>query len=1538
MSAIPPSARENRIAATTDRVHRMRVARGACWVIVTVLVVGAFLSLLDAIVWLPPWVRGIGLAAWVTGIGVLVWRLVARRIPPDANTTLQDARRELPGNLRAAAAAAFVLAAALVATAWVPGASEHFRRVALPWSGKIAPPNFRLKVTSGAPVVRRGDSVTLSAYGERIDPAAAAPESATLVCREPNGAELRIPMHQDAGGAFHATRGAVLRPFEYRVEVGPASSDWYSVAVLDPVELTAQSAMIVIPPRYAPEARRQMKPGFVSFQAHQHADVELQLHFSRPASTAFLEWRASGGAAVELIPVSLTPEHRSGTARFRLTRDGDLMLVLVAEESGKTLRTVSTAHISVESDAPPRFDRMIGVATRPRTARPGARIAIEFTAIDDLAIGAATLEYAVGSDDSKMVRLPIRLDRAGSTRADGHIEFILPAQEGDTIRFRVRVKDTRRLEDPELLPQEAIFPKSGWSVLRIDSAAAPLVEQDVLAQRDALGDVLMNALDELKKTQNEIGTLRTTTADRTSLRLDESIRLSNIRGSTRRLGDSIRGVAGEASLTPDLRLLAEAVGEIAEQPLKSADGALQRCATDNPADRRAAFTAVIELLGDAIARIDRHLSFNSRIAQARLDSLWIASLAAEQAALANRALNEDAKPEELARLESDLLARLETLVGRSPPLQDARAIAKDRQILGDLAASRKLAEHLRELDAAIRKLNLQARKDLLSAAANEQEVIVAAATVLTRTGDVAARLAGVSLPAVTLFTHIAELIESGKTVEALTELEARAQALEAIAAAVEKWSSEDRDPRIAARHLALWQDDMRSRFRIATKQHALRFDVLPPTAQEAFRREQRAIRTAIIGLKLPPSNQNKKDELAQRAAFAVDSLAGKGASTDGAMRTVVDDLNRLADDIPTIPERLTKARRDFQKLFQSQDAIQAAVEQAIRGNETAKRLPALADSQIYQMKLLLGFDIPGSESRASSIHAALSAAASDLRQGLPFEALASQHWLRRELDRQRLVLEGIAAPDDRAEELARKLRSIAASVASLGPRPTSRQLEAPAAAAQEIAQQIALFASPPEAAALANDARNAAQLLESAARTALQKPDDFRQRLQAAAIAMAKLADRMNGEEPDFDRVRRLSAYRWAAWEEARKTLGKPPNADVSAEASRELVREAEELTFTRVGFAGQSLKKRILDQYTRLRILANPDRMAGLQKTLAESLDELAALMADVPELATPIPRVQSDPKMTDADNYRPTAALAAKFRELAEQQRALRHRISSISEQVRKLTLPADTNPLAKVSESQRQLAETIEDFSRKLFAEKTSAAKAAGEAATSARLAANQLAVGMWASANEAAMHTARLLREAASMDALVAKAATDLAARQDAIRESMEAKPPAPAAVAAQQQARGVELARRAGDLARDFLDAAAANASRESIQVALDQSADEIAAVEKLIADATQKAGEGMPQEASKLHGEAIQRLVASAKKAAALLPRPPTLMETEPTAFRSASMLQRAETAMRRSVEGLNAKSDRKAAEKAMRLAADALTTAAKARLELIGR
>src|SRR5262245_3082759 len=84
MSAVPPATPENRPDIAATRVHRMRLARGACWVIVAALLGVAVLALIDAAIRLPGWVRGLGLATWLTGTGVVAWRLVARRLPSDS--------------------------------------------------------------------------------------------------------------------------------------------------------------------------------------------------------------------------------------------------------------------------------------------------------------------------------------------------------------------------------------------------------------------------------------------------------------------------------------------------------------------------------------------------------------------------------------------------------------------------------------------------------------------------------------------------------------------------------------------------------------------------------------------------------------------------------------------------------------------------------------------------------------------------------------------------------------------------------------------------------------------------------------------------------------------------------------------------------------------------------------------------------------------------------------------------------------------------------------------------------------------------------------------------------------------------------------------------------------------------------------------------------------------------------------------------------------------------------------------------------------
>src|SRR5262249_21171944 len=150
---------------------------------------------------------------------------------------------------------------------------------------------------------------------------------------------------------------------------------------------------------------------------------------------------------------------------------------------------------------------------------------------------------------------------------------------------------------------------------------------------------------------------------------------------------------------------------------------------------------------------------------------------------------------------------------------------------------------LGELNDAARELHGDARNSFSAAVAREQKELAAAAAALLARIETAARLGHVTPPKADEFRRAAGLLADGKTVEALTEMVRLAVKLDEIAAEFEKWANARTDVKEAARHLALWQDDLRDRFRKA------------PGANPAnFKAEQSALRAAAAVLKIPPGN------------------------------------------------------------------------------------------------------------------------------------------------------------------------------------------------------------------------------------------------------------------------------------------------------------------------------------------------------------------------------------------------------------------------------------------------------------------------------------------------------------------------------------------------------------------------------------------------------------------------------------------------------------------------------------------------------------
>jgi hypothetical protein len=540
----------------------------------------------------------------------------------------------------------------------------------------------------------------------------------------------------------------------------------------------------------------------------------------------------------------------------------------------------------------------------------------------------------------------------------------------------------------------------------------------------------------------------------------------------------------------------------------------------------------------------------------------------------------------------------------------------------------------------------------------------------------------------------------------------------------------------------------------------------------------------------------------------------------------------------------------------------------------------------------------------------LAAAVADLQDGSALDVPASQAWARREFERLKLVLEGNPAADAKADELHRKLAALAAALDAHGAGLTRQHLEPATPVLQDVWRQLGGLVAP-EAPALINDARAAAQAAEIAVRDA--KPDEARRRVRAAADALDRLADRLNGSESDLERITRLAAGRRLAAEKPKELL-------FSDEAVRQLGREADELTLTRTGPAGQALKRRALDLYARLRARTDPDRIGTDQKALVLALDELAARTADIAELAVANGRGAA-PRPAPADRYLPSKPAADALRDLGRRQHALHEQVARFGTELAARLRPAANDPLAALAADQRRLALDALDLARE-------AADPAPKAADAALLAADRVRVGQVRGAREAGERAAAALHQLAGLGAGKpwGKRAVELGARQDAIAERLTEALDRPNAVVAQQIARAVELAHEGAELAAALDRAARALAPGDANGRALLDAAERVRGAEARLLDAAKRATDGGTADAEKLRAAAESLVRDAANGVTGVAPgRAP-----EGVSVGAGEALRAAEKAMRSATDALAPDGNPGAATAAIRDAARALTEAAK--------
>ena len=235
MPAVPlPPGLDEKLSELAVEIRRLRVIRGASWLALALFALPVAAIAVDSSVAMPRYARILLFAGW-TALGALAaWVFVYRRVTGDVppaelaaaieekypslserlRTLVELSERAEPGNgskaliavlaretekrthklnfFRAAPTGrSFRAAAIALAFGGVAVALIFFVR----WYTPPVEAAYTVAVSSGDPVVKRGEPVTLTAFLKKTKPTAVLPEVAVLVFREPGAtAEKKLPM------------------------------------------------------------------------------------------------------------------------------------------------------------------------------------------------------------------------------------------------------------------------------------------------------------------------------------------------------------------------------------------------------------------------------------------------------------------------------------------------------------------------------------------------------------------------------------------------------------------------------------------------------------------------------------------------------------------------------------------------------------------------------------------------------------------------------------------------------------------------------------------------------------------------------------------------------------------------------------------------------------------------------------------------------------------------------------------------------------------------------------------------------------------------------------------------------------------------------------------------------------------------------------------------------------------------------------------------------------------------------------------------
>lgn len=390
---------------------------------------------------------------------------------------------------------------ALVCQMLIPTWGSAANRLLTPWrfvpaSGSVT----ILHVSPGNTEVVVGSNLEIRAAIRNPD---ATPHQAKLFVAPEGEAETVVAMAANEDfTVFRATLPSILKPVQYRLEIGDSQTEAYSVKVREKPTIAEVEVTLHYPPylRRPPETTVQKN---ADLEAPQYTVAELKVRPSAPV--------ASGYVAIEgqRIPGRVEEGGKVLVVKLPLLRDSAFQIFLL-NDAGHGDSDPRVHRIHVLPDKPPTVELL--KPPREGSAAPGEHVAVMIRATDDHGLGRVWLEMKTrDADDAVTVEGKAVSPRQGETsprQAEGdknaapertpadappakarewtdlggnaavvlNHRVELPADKfkpGQSVMLRAVAADQRDFADPDwkidLRPQETA---TVWHVVKLVSAEA----------------------------------------------------------------------------------------------------------------------------------------------------------------------------------------------------------------------------------------------------------------------------------------------------------------------------------------------------------------------------------------------------------------------------------------------------------------------------------------------------------------------------------------------------------------------------------------------------------------------------------------------------------------------------------------------------------------------------------------------------------------------------------------------------------------------------------------------------------------------------------------------------------------------------------------------------------------------------------------------------------------------------------------------------------------------------------------------------------